>query len=145
MNKKLFIKLVICILSVRCVLISCATKVSSPSSNLNILGDYYIFRESIDNFTLKAMGHEGEFHTVIPANVSQIACNDEFIMAKQLGVNIDEETMEYNENNYKEPVYWIIDLKNNDIFNRLKEEEFKKLRENLKIPRELKLKLVNDM
>lgn len=143
MNKKLFIKLVTCILLVSCVLISCTAKVSSPSSNFNIIGNYYLFRESINHSTLKIKIQE-EFHTVIPANVSHIAYNDEFIVIKQLGVKLNGGDIEELKNN-KQSFYWIIDLKDNYIFNRLKEEEFNKIQKDLKIPRDLGLKYINNI
>lgn len=80
---------------------------------------------------------------MIPAKVVEIAFDDTFILAKQLGLKKESENSTYMIPDEKVIRYWIINAKENKIYGPFENDEFNKKQKELKISDSLKLKDVD--
>ncbi|SCJ60428.1 Uncharacterised protein [uncultured Clostridium sp.] len=83
--------------------------------------DYAILRTSSESITIGKSEGDGAWSTIVPSKVTEVYLGENYIVAKQVTVN-----------SY---TYWIINLKDDTIYDRLTDNEFlEKLQElNIKV------------
>jgi hypothetical protein len=105
---------------------------------------YSLIRSSVHAVTLNRQIDDNNWgEAIIPAEVVEIASNDKYILAKQIGlkkrspINRDDTYEIPDESNLG---YWILEIENDNIYGPLKEIEFMEKKEELDIS---SMKLIN--
>jgi hypothetical protein len=110
-------------------------------------GDYSIVRTSAHQVTIAPKISESNWGSdIIPKKVTEVAWDDNYILAKQLGLMNDPSSSNgYQIPNNDEFYYWIIEFKNGEVFGPLDEEGFIKMKNDLGIFDDLILKNVETL
>lgn len=115
--------------------------------DIALSGNYSIVRTSAHQVMISPQVDTGLWGgAVIPAKVTEVAWNDSFIIAKQLGLKTDPKSS----NNYKIPdedkqYYWIIDVKIDKVYGPLSKENYETQKRELQIPGTLVLQKVSKL
>lgn len=84
--------------------------------------------------------------SIIPAKVTEVAWNDHYIVAKQLGMMNDPKSNNgYQIANNDDRHYWILGISTGAVFGPLNEEEFEEKKKEFGIASDVVLKKVEDL
>ncbi len=114
---------------------------SNGEFSINLPNNYMVVKIEDNHVEIIPRDGYDENTPIVPSMVSEIAFDDVFILAKQKNIddiendnkNIDEDKNEY---------YWILNTKQLRGYGPFTKEEFESKKEELKIPKDLKLKKV---
>lgn len=132
------------IILVSILLYGCA---GASDYNVELSGNYSLIRSSAHMVTVNEQFDEGMWHSpVIPEKITEIGWNNEYILAKQLGLKLrspDDPDDKYQIPDESKVYYWILRVEDDSTFGPLSEAEFDKKKDELGIPKDLKLKKVS--
>lgn len=114
--------------------------------DVELPNNYSLIRSSSHSISVKKQTGEGEWESdTIPEKVTEIAWNNEYILAKQLGLKVKDPDVsaEYKIPDESKVYYWILKVEDDSVFGPLSEEEFDKKKDELGVPKDLKLKKVS--
>lgn len=114
---------------------------SNGDFSINLPNNYMVVK--IDGNHVEIIPRDGydENTPIVPSMVSEIAFDDVFILAKQKNID-DIENDNKNTDEDKNECYWILNTKQIKGYGPFTKEEFENKKEELKIPKDLKLKKV---
>ncbi|WP_411954864.1 DUF3997 domain-containing protein [Alkalibacillus sp. S2W] len=125
------------------VLVGCA---GHSDYSIDLPGNYSIVKTSSHNVVISPQKDGVWKSSVIPAKVVEVAGNHQYIIAKQAKLKDDPETeSDYlvpDKNNYN---FWILEIETANVIGPLNNKDFKKKREELKIPEDIVLKEVEEL
>jgi hypothetical protein len=119
-----------------------------PYYNIKLPNDYTLISSSSHNLTLNKQIDENNWgEAIIPAEIVKIAWDDNYILAKQIGLkrrnpNNIEDT--YGLPDESKVSYWILEIQKGTVYGPLKENEFIEKRKELLISTDIILKHLYD-
>ena len=143
MRKRLFICLFVTVLSL-IIVSGCA---GLADYEVDLPGGYSIVRTSAHSVFIAPKTGEGSWGSkVIPAKVTDVAWNQKYILAKQLGLKDDPKSSNGYQIPDKQSVhYWILEYETGETTGPLNDEGFIEKRIEFKIADDVILKDVDDM
>lgn len=137
-KKRIGFIIILCTLA---VLVGCA---GIGDYHVDLIGNYSIVRSSAHQVTISPKKNEGmDNHygsPVIPSKVIQVGWDEQYILAKQVGLKQDPDKEYYDkipDETYE--YFWINDTETNDIFGPMFEEQYINKKEQLSISNEVEL------
>lgn len=115
--------------------------------DVDLPGDYSIIRTSPDIVFISPKLEDGLFgETMIEEKVVEVAWNNRYILAKQIGFMSNPENHLYMEVlNPNDTSYWILDYTTDELAGPFTESEFTDKRSELGISEDIELKAVEDL
>jgi len=116
--------------------------------DIKLPNEYKLIRSSPHNLTLNKQIDENNWgEAIIPAEIVEIAWDDNYILAKQIGLkrrnpNNSEDTYEIQDES--KVSYWILEIQKGTVYGPLKENEFIEKRKELSISTDTVLKHLYD-
>ena len=139
--KKLSIFLLILMFMFTLTLYGCA---GASDYDINLSGGYSLVRSSAHNVTINKRINDSSWESpIIPAKIVQIAWDDKYILAKQLGLkrrnpNNSDDTYEIPDESKVN--YWILEVESAKVYGPLTDKEFTEKKKELYISNNVVLK-----
>ncbi|WP_454054331.1 DUF3997 domain-containing protein [Clostridium sp. Marseille-Q7071] len=114
---------------------------SNGEFSINLPNNYMVVKIEDNHVEIIPRDGYDENTPIVPSMVSEIAFDDVFILAKQKNID-DIENDNKNVDEDKNEYYWILNTKQLRGYGPFTKEEFESKKEELKIPKDLKLKKV---
>lgn len=115
--------------------------------DIDLPGDYSVVRTSGHNIIIapKISDHLWGME-VIPAKVTEVASDERYILAKQLGLmRSPNSSSSYAIPNIDDENYWILDFMSNEVYGPMNHDDFIDKKNELGITEEIKLKDVEKL
>ncbi|MGL5085527.1 MAG: DUF3997 domain-containing protein [Clostridium sp.] len=115
--------------------------------DITLPNDYSLIRNSAHMITINKQIDESSWNLeIIPAKVVELAFNDNYVLAKQVGLKLRDPNNE--DDTYQIPdeskiSFWILDTANNQAYGPFTENELNEKKKELSISEDLKLKKVS--
>lgn len=115
--------------------------------DVDLPGNYSIVRTSSHHVKIAPkQGDTGWGSDIIPTKVTEVGWDDNFIIAKQLGLKDDPNSSNgYQIPNENDVNYWILDYNSGDVFGPLNKENFNQSKNELGISEDVILKKVEKL
>ncbi|MGE7667267.1 DUF3997 domain-containing protein [Ureibacillus composti] len=115
--------------------------------SVDLPGNYSIVRTSAHQVTISPKnGDTGWGSPVIPTKVTEVAWDETYILAKQLGLMKDPNSSNgYEIPNKKDVRFWILEIESGGVMGPFDEASFKDKKKELGISKSVKLKEVKDL
>ncbi|MDD7793088.1 DUF3997 domain-containing protein [Clostridium sp. 'White wine YQ'] len=115
--------------------------------DIDLPGGYSLIRSSAHNVTINKRINETSWESdIIPAKVVEIASDEKYILAKQIGLkrrNPDNINDTYEIPDESKVSYWILEIENGKVYGPLIEKEFNEKKKELSISTNIVLKSVS--
>lgn len=115
--------------------------------DISLPGEYSLIRSSAHNITInKKQGEDVWGEALIPAKITELNYNNQYILAKQLGLKRkypDNANNTYEIPDESKVTYWILQVDNGNVYGPLTENEFTNMKNKLSIPADMVLKSVS--
>ena len=115
--------------------------------SVELPGNYSIVRSSAHQVTISPQISESHWGSaIIPTKVTEVAWDDNYIVAKQLGlINDPKSSNGYQIPNEDDVHFWIVQISSGKVFGPLDEERFDEKKKELRISERIKLKKVESL
>lgn len=140
--RKLLIPIVIVLVGL--TLFGCA---GAGDYDIELSGGYSLIRSSAHQVTINKRQSETSWESaVIPTKIVEIAWDDKYILAKQVGLkrrNPKDSKDTYEIPDESKVSYWILEVKDGNIYGPLTDKDFDEKKKELNISKEMSLKEVS--
>ena len=115
--------------------------------SIDLPGNYSVVRTSSHQVTLAPKISDTHWGTdVIPTKITEVTCDDNYILLKQLGLMNDPNSSNgYQIPNNDDEHYWILEFKSGKVFGPLDEDNFVEKKNELGISENVILKKIEDL
>lgn len=114
--------------------------------SVDLPGNFSVVRTSAHQVTIAQMSDTMWGENIIPIKVTEVAWDDKYIVAKQLGLKKDpNSTNGYVIPNVDDVHFWIVAYQTGEVFGPLEEESFSEKKRQLNISEDVVLKKIEDL
>lgn len=115
--------------------------------SVDLPGEYSVVRTSAHQVTIAPKISESHWGSdIIPTKVTELAWDDTYILAKQLGLKEDPNSNNGSQIHDENDVhFWILEFKSGEVFGPFEKESFVKKKNELGISTSVELKKIEDI
>ena len=114
--------------------------------DIDLPGNYSVVRTAAHQVTIAPKTSDTSWGSnIIPTKVTELAWDDTYILAKQVGLKEDPNNNSYQIPNREDVHFWMVEIKSGNVFGPLDEEGFRDKRNELGISNRLALKKLEDI